>query len=166
MSEIKDSGDRRKFETGAVRDIQKGKGRCDLLPLDIIAEFLNFNGINVVGLKDINAFMKTNDKKYLFQALSNFIEFNYANSDGSYPAAMLDLAKHFEDGAEKYGERNWEQGIPIHCYIDSAVRHLLKYMAGEKDEHHDRAFMWNIICCIRTMNNKPEMNDIKRGEEK
>lgn len=30
--EIKDSGERRKFKTGAVRDITEGKGRCDLLP--------------------------------------------------------------------------------------------------------------------------------------
>jgi hypothetical protein len=29
---LKDSGERRHFETGAVRDIQKGKGRMDLLP--------------------------------------------------------------------------------------------------------------------------------------
>ena len=33
---ILDSGTRRKFETGAVRDIQVGKGRCDLMPLDVI----------------------------------------------------------------------------------------------------------------------------------
>ena len=31
--ELKDSGARREFGTGAVRDIQEGKGRCDLLPL-------------------------------------------------------------------------------------------------------------------------------------
>ena len=30
--EIKDSGERREFDTGAVRDIQEGKGRMDLLP--------------------------------------------------------------------------------------------------------------------------------------
>lgn len=36
--EIKDSGERRKFETGAVRDIQEGKGRYDLLPWDAIHE--------------------------------------------------------------------------------------------------------------------------------
>lgn len=30
---IKDSGSRREFDTGAVRDIQHGKGRYDLLPL-------------------------------------------------------------------------------------------------------------------------------------
>ena len=37
---IQDSGARRKFETGAVRDIAEGKGRCDLLPLDIIGDIL------------------------------------------------------------------------------------------------------------------------------
>jgi len=36
--EIKDSGERRQFETGAVRDIQEGKGRYDLLPWEAIHE--------------------------------------------------------------------------------------------------------------------------------
>lgn len=36
MSEIKDSGNRRQFSSGAVRDIAEGKGRMDLMPLDII----------------------------------------------------------------------------------------------------------------------------------
>lgn len=30
--EILDSGNRREFETGAVRDMAEGKGRMDLLP--------------------------------------------------------------------------------------------------------------------------------------
>ena len=34
---IKDSGARRSFPSGAVRDIAEGKGRADLLPLGIIA---------------------------------------------------------------------------------------------------------------------------------
>ncbi|MEL7609515.1 MAG: dATP/dGTP diphosphohydrolase domain-containing protein [Bacillota bacterium] len=29
---LQDSGSRREFETGAVRDMGEGKGRCDLLP--------------------------------------------------------------------------------------------------------------------------------------
>jgi hypothetical protein len=37
-TEIKDSGERREFNTGAVRDIQEGKGRYDLLPWDAIHE--------------------------------------------------------------------------------------------------------------------------------
>jgi hypothetical protein len=32
MSELKDSGNRREFITGSVRDIQEGKGRFDLIP--------------------------------------------------------------------------------------------------------------------------------------
>lgn len=36
MAELKDTGNRRDFGTGAVRDMAEGKGRCDLLPLDII----------------------------------------------------------------------------------------------------------------------------------
>ena len=35
---IADSGERREFETGAVRDIQVGKGRMDLLPWAAIME--------------------------------------------------------------------------------------------------------------------------------
>lgn len=32
IMQLKDSGDRRNFDTGAVRDMAEGKGRCDLLP--------------------------------------------------------------------------------------------------------------------------------------
>jgi hypothetical protein len=35
---IKDSGERRRFETGSVRDIQEGKGRYDLIPWEAIHE--------------------------------------------------------------------------------------------------------------------------------
>ena len=33
---IKDSGERTKFETGAVRDMHEGKGRFDLLPMCVL----------------------------------------------------------------------------------------------------------------------------------
>ena len=33
---IKDSGERTKFETGAVRDMNEGKGRFDLLPMCVL----------------------------------------------------------------------------------------------------------------------------------
>lgn len=38
---IMDSGERRRFSTGAVRDIADGKGRCDLLPLDVVGAITN-----------------------------------------------------------------------------------------------------------------------------
>jgi hypothetical protein len=72
---------------------------------------------------------------------------------------FLEVAKHFEEGAKKYGENNWQKGIPAKCYIDSAVRHYLKWLRGDKDEPHDRAFVWNLMCCIW------EVDYHKAGEE-
>jgi hypothetical protein len=74
---------------------------------------------------------------------------------------LLEVAKHFEDGAKKYGENNWQKGIPVRCYIDSAVRHYMKYSRGDTDEPHDRAFCWNLLCAIWTCKHMPELNDYK-----
>ena len=47
---IKDSGSRREFGTGAVRDIQEGKGRCDLMPLDVVGTVLANPTIDYIEL--------------------------------------------------------------------------------------------------------------------
>src|SRR3990167_5741148 len=96
FKEVKDSGERQKFSTGAVRDTQKGKGRFDLLP----------------------------------------------------PRALKRIAKHFENGAIKYGDRNWEKGMPFTRYIDSSLRHLFAILEGKNDEDHKSAVAWNMLCLI------------------
>lgn len=152
-SPIKDSGERRQFETGAVRDIAEGKGRCDLLPLDVIASWMND-----AVLCEIASFVQTHSVVYLHSALSHFCSRRYPDSGRA--DMVLELAKHFEDGAKKYGEYNWQKGLPVHCYVDSGVRHYLKWLRGDSDEPHDRAFVWNIICCIWTMMHRPECDDL------
>ena len=106
--QLHDSGERRVFETGAVRDVAEGKGRCDLLPA----------------------------------------------------SSLLRLAKHYENGAKKYDDRNWEVGIPISCMIDSGLRHLLKYMDGQRDEDHLAAAAWNILGAMWMEDKKPELQDL------
>jgi hypothetical protein len=66
------------------------------------------------------------------------------------PIAMQRLAKHFENGAVKYGDRNWEKGQPISRYLDSAIRHIYKFLEGHRDEDHLAAAMWNIGGAIHT----------------
>lgn len=52
--QIKDSGHRRTFKTGAVRDIQTGKGRCDLMPLHQVADtYWQTNTLIAMIIKDI-----------------------------------------------------------------------------------------------------------------
>lgn len=152
---ILDSGERRQFDSGAVRDIQEGKGRCDLMPLDVVAEHINDN-----CLHKIYKFETDGRVCHLYSVLETFsLRYGAVTEPLGRRAAMyLDAAHQFEDGAKKYGEHNWQKGIPAYCYIDSAVRHYLKLLAGWTDEPHDRAFVWNLMCCIWTCEHKPELN--------
>ena len=105
--EIKDSGERTTFETGAVRDMHEGKGRMDLLPW----------------------------------------------------AAIMELSKHCESGAIKYGEHNVDKGIPTHSLLDSAIRHEAKYLDGWTDEPHIVAAAWNLLWAIEMEIKHPECVD-------
>lgn len=94
----KDSGTRQSFDSGAVRDIQIGKGRFDLIS----------------------------------------------------PIAIRRLAGVYERGAVKYGDRNWEKGIPCSRLMDSALRHMFQFIEGLRDEDHLAQAAWNIIAIIHT----------------
>lgn len=93
---LKDSGSRRAFSTGAVRDAAKGKGRFDLVPV--------------------------------FGVLSGALQ--------------------MERGMQKYGARNWEKGMPLSTFLDCALRHMFKALAGFDDEPHWDAATWNLMCLM------------------
>lgn len=63
---------------------------------------------------------------------------------------MRRLAKHFENGGKKYGDRNWEKGQPLSRYLDSALRHTFAYLEGKRDEDHAAAAAWNLMCFLDT----------------
>jgi hypothetical protein len=73
------------------------------------------------------------------------------------PRAIRRLAKHFEYGAKKYGDRNWEQGQPISRFLDCALRHTFQAIEGNSDEDHLIAAAWNLLCAAETKDR------IKRG---
>lgn len=116
--EVKDSGNRQRWDTGAQRDIQVGKGRFDLLQM----------------------------------------------------FALEEVAKVNEAGAVKYDARNWEKGIPLSRFADSALRHFMKYIRGDRDEPHDAMAAWNILCLIDTRRRIElgilpiSLNDLPRNE--
>ena len=167
---IKDSGSRTEFETGAVRDVQDDKGRCDLMPLRVIFKFYRTLGQVSVDEKDefqyvffhLANWKYDGETDWLHLALRDFSDCVF----DTYDDMFLEVSMHFKQGAEKYGEYNWQKGIPTHSYLDSAVRHLLKVIRADSDERHDRAFVWNIMCLIWTLENKPELDDVRHdGKE-
>lgn len=92
----KDSGERQSFDSGAVRDTEKGKPRFDLIP----------------------------------------------------PDALTRVAMLYARGADKYGDRNWEKGMPVSRFYSSALRHLFQYGQGDIDEDHLSAVIFNCLAII------------------
>lgn len=64
------------------------------------------------------------------------------------PHAIKRLAQLYETGALKYDARNWEKGISADRCLDSALRHLFQYLAGDRTEDHAAAVMFNISALI------------------
>lgn len=65
-------------------------------------------------------------------------------------AGLAPIAKVYEDGAAAHGARNWEKGMPVSTYVDSAIRHLMQANEGLVDEPHIAQAGWNIICALAT----------------
>lgn len=82
--------------------------------------------------------------------------------------ALIRVSKHMEDaiapdpktGMPHYPERNWEKGLPMHSMIDSAFRHLAKYVDGWTDEDHLCAAATNLLMAMWMEEKKPDMQDI------
>jgi hypothetical protein len=151
--EILDSGDRREFGTGAVRDMAC-KGRCDLLPWDVIGRMVEDPELAMFCQNMYSATHGVDLHESVRVSLNSFVFRAYDNDCWT---AMIEVAFHYESGAKKYSERNWENGIPVASFLDSAGRHFLKYMRGDKDEPHDRAVVWNLLGALWTIKHHPEL---------
>ncbi len=64
--------------------------------------------------------------------------------------AVIDVAKHFEKGADLYEARNWEKGIPLSELLNSLERHLQQEKMGMTDEPHARALAWRALVYLAT----------------
>ena len=187
MSELKDSGSTREFNTGSHRDNSTGKGRCDLLPAqevlnvfelmfeeklplmtkqrlllsafwEIINYMKEYNDNNIKSILKACYLSIIADGLFEDESTGDVTEKTF---DGYFAYGLMQVSKHYEQGALKYGENNWRKGMPLHVYLDCAVRHLLKSIAGMNDEPHIRAVCWNLLCFLWTKENRPELNDLK-----
>lgn len=162
---IKMDGKEAKFDGGAVRYTKNGKGRLDLVPKNVCENILRkawesfyanegtmstsksdilkaaMSGVSEIAFEDVIMFMtiflycdaeiSTDDAGEETYDCPDFDTFIRA-----YSEMVLDVAHHYEDGAEKYGIDNWKKGIPIvggergGNFTDSMLRHLHQMMSA------------------------------------
>ena len=90
------------------------------------------------------------------------------------PDAMIEIAKVFTMGADKYEARNWEKGTKWGRANGALLRHLMAWMGGEdKDPEsglwHMAHIAWNAICLLAYQIRGVGVDDrfkILTGEEK
>lgn len=56
--------------------------------------------------------------------------------------------------------RNWEKGMEFSVYVDAALRHLTKYIAGWNDEDHLAAAIWNLAALMFQEEKNPDLQDL------
>jgi len=79
------------------------------------------------------------------------------------PFAILRLAKWYELGANKYGDRNWEKGMPYSRYMAAMFRHMIAFMMGKNDEDHLSAVAWNAFAIMHHQElNETQWDDIPK----
>lgn len=62
--------------------------------------------------------------------------------------ALKRLADLYARGAEKYGEGNYEKGMPFSRVYASLFRHLIQFREGDKTEDHLAAVAWNAFALM------------------
>ena len=61
------------------------------------------------------------------------------------PVAIRRLCKTLQEGGKKYGDRNWEAGMPLSSLLDSCLRHVFQLLDGQTDEDHAAHAMSNLM---------------------
>lgn len=136
--ETKDSGQRQEFDTGARRDTQDGKPRFDLIPVYVLFELQRLFADNNVGMPEI----ETEPPDMLD------IPEQERRDDLLPEYALHRLSALFKRGADKYGENNYQRGIPLSRIYASAFRHLIYWYMGDTSEDHLAALAINAFFAI------------------
>ena len=85
-----------------------------------------------------------------------FEEFRY---DLVSPIGLREVARACAEGAAKYGDWNWEKGMPVHDLLNHAIAHIYGFLSGDRSEPHLGHAAWNLLAAIHSHELWPHLND-------
>lgn len=75
------------------------------------------------------------------------------------PIGLAAVAAACAEGAAKYGDYNWEKGMPANDMLNHAIRHLYLFLGGDRSEDHLGHAAWNVMAAIHSLEVWPELNE-------
>jgi hypothetical protein len=75
------------------------------------------------------------------------------------PIGLEAVARTCAEGAAKYSDFNWEKGMPVGDLLNHALRHVYKYLAGDRSEDHLPHAAWGLLAAIHSEQLWPELNE-------
>ena len=167
MSDIKVTGTPKKYGDGAIRNTKEGKGRFDLIPFEVFHPLIErsdelYHTVDIIDCSP-KKIMDDIANERMIDAIIKMTIYSFSDdtivwgndNDEMYSTSVMyfdmycwkmlkELAVHFQKGAEIYGERNCQKGIPKWSFKDSAMRHATQVFNFETDEPHAISAIWNM----------------------
>ena len=75
------------------------------------------------------------------------------------PIGLAAVAAACAEGAAKYGDFNWERGMPAGDMLNHAIRHIFLFLGGDRSEDHLGHAAWNVLGAIHSLEAWPELNE-------
>jgi len=76
------------------------------------------------------------------------------------PIGLRRLAETYAEGAAKFGERNWELGMPASALANHALRHLNLWLDGDDSEDHLAHAAWNLLGLMHFEETREDLIDV------
>lgn len=173
---IKFTGDPVAFDgVEGKRDPKTGKGRFDLIPTEVYYPLFSKADHDwwLLDCHPASILMSIADENFI-EAIIKMTIYTYSTRNENYAASssefwhgvwpmLQDLAIHFQKGAEHYGERNCQKGIPLWSFKDSAMRHATQVFEGKTDEPHAISVIWNCWLAAWTVITSNKKNDTNKS---
>ena len=77
------------------------------------------------------------------------------------PIGLAAWAAACAEGAQKYGDYNWERGMPTAELLNHAVAHIYAYLSGDRSEDHLGHALWNVGGAIHAEVCWPELSEMR-----